>query len=230
MNERDEKAKRRARLRELRAQYREVGAAPAGGDESSDESAAAAPAARRGGGAGRGRRRAGAARGGRPGGGGGAGLRAALLKRLTETGDGDRLIPGTPVGEERLKQVLQVLRRRSESAEGRRAKRFSRVISYLTEAAPGDEVVAGVSVPRLKNFLKFLEGGGGGRRRGPRRGTGPGRGGGTERQVQNDLDEAFNELIDATEQVSAELQDTRARMAARGSELQDDAVEEPTKG
>jgi hypothetical protein len=157
-----------------------------------------------------------------------------LLKRLTETGEGDRLIPGTPVGEERLKQVLQVLRRRSESAEGRRAKRFTRVLSYLTEAAPGDEVVAGVSVPRLKNFLKFLEGGGGGRRRGLGRGTGARQGGIAERNAQDDLDEAFNELIDATEQVSAELQETRQRMQAAegargGSEPRDEAVEEPTK-
>ena len=87
--------------------------------------------------------------------------RGDMLKRLhgflTQPGPGGRLIPGTAVKEDRLKQVMQFLRHRGNSDDGKQSKRLQRVIGFLTREEDGVELVAGVNPQQLQRFSEILE-------------------------------------------------------------------------
>jgi hypothetical protein len=145
---------RRARLMAMREKYqRSAELDDAGSDEWDDADLGESehPAGRAGGGRG--------ARGGRRGGrGGGQGASIQkVLQFLTQPGPGGKTIPGTSIKEDRLKQAVQFLRHRSQMAEGTRGKRLKRLLQYLGQENPGDMMVSGVNVARLKNLIGILE-------------------------------------------------------------------------
>lgn len=135
MNQQDDMEQRRARLRVLRERYETQPAAsppPTTPLPMGEESR-------------------------KPGAGGersGAGLLPRLVEALLKAVPGDTPIPGTPVGEQRLRQVLRQLEQRSQNASGAAGERIQRLLRFLTQDVPGEPMVAGVNVRRLQQLLE----------------------------------------------------------------------------
>lgn len=135
MNQQDDMDKRRARLRVLRERYETQPAASAlpmtpvpMGEENRKPGAAGERS--------------------------GAGLLPRLAEALLKAVPGDTLIPGTPVGEQRLRQVLRQLEQRAQTAAGAAGERIQRLLRFLTQDVPGEPMVAGVNVRRLQQLLE----------------------------------------------------------------------------
>ena len=135
MNQQDDMEKRRARLQVLRERYETqpaVSPLPATPVPMSEESR-------------------------KPGAGGersGTGLLPRLVEALLKAVPGDTPVPGTPVGEQRLRQVLRQLEQRAQNASGAASERIQRLIRFLTQDVPGEPMVAGVNVRRLQQLLE----------------------------------------------------------------------------
>ncbi len=207
MSGNDNTEARRKRLRALRNKHpqgADIGGLPesTNSDDSSAESGTAIgamPAGRRGIGGKRGRKGARRGQGGQGGGSGpfaGAGEgRGDMLKRLhgflTQPGPGGRVIPGTAVKEDRLKQVMQFLRHRAGTDDGKQSKRIQRVVAFLTSEGEGATMVAGVNPAKLQRFTEIIEA----------RIAAPAEGGGDE------LEGVFDELIaEGSDEVAAEYE------------------------
>ncbi|MBL8260529.1 MAG: hypothetical protein JNM60_12030 [Candidatus Competibacteraceae bacterium] len=153
MNAGDDVEVRRARLRALRERY-----PPASPEPAADR---AQPAQERPGGAERlpvpVGRRAGAAKrhGARPAAGG---LLQRVATFLSQEGPGARFVSGTPVREDRLGQLVQFLERRGAAANNPQAQRARGILAYLTDSAPGERTIAGVSVARAVALLERARG------------------------------------------------------------------------
>lgn len=94
-------------------------------------------------------------------GGGGGRKRAAgavvmrLRKILTEPAPDSPLIPGTPVREANVAELIRLLKQRAASPEVKGTKLANRVIQFLTKDDGGEKTVDGVSIAQLKKFLAF---------------------------------------------------------------------------
>lgn len=84
----------------------------------------------------------------------GGGLLQRLVQFLTEPNPGDSLIPGTGVGEQRLRQAVRLLEQRSKTALGGAGERIQRLLRFLTQDIPGEPMVAGVNLKRLRQLLE----------------------------------------------------------------------------
>ncbi len=175
----DDTEARRNRLRALRERHAQQDQTASGGEPPADAGFGddLPPAAGRRGpgpglgpGAARKKRRGGPLGGGRRrqamGGGGGAagegaGERGASVQRLlhylTQPGPGGRLIPGTEIKEDRVKQVMQFLRHRAERGEGQGSGRIQRVVGFLTREEEGAPMAAGVNVQNLVRLVSMLQ-------------------------------------------------------------------------
>ena len=85
----------------------------------------------------------------------------AFLQRLVQfieqpTSDG-RLIPGTRLSEERLRQFVQFLRLRAQGDQPM-ALRIRWILGQLEHAAPGEQKVAGISLNQLQRLLRSIPG------------------------------------------------------------------------
>lgn len=135
MNQQDDMEQRRARLRVLRERYETQPAASPPpitplpmGEESRKPGAGAERS--------------------------GAGLLPRLVEALLKAVPGDMPVPGTPVGEQRLRQVLRQLEQRAQNASGAAGERIQRLLRFLTQNVPGEPMVAGVNVRRLQQLLE----------------------------------------------------------------------------
>ena len=136
---------RRARLRALRERYQQAPLEPAVVHEPPARASAERLPVPVG-------RRAGAAkqRSGRPAAGG---LLQRVAAFLSQEGPGAQFVSGTLVREDRLGQVVQFLKRRG-AADNHQAQRARGILSYLTDCAPGERAVAGVSIARAVALLE----------------------------------------------------------------------------
>ncbi len=85
----------------------------------------------------------------------------AFLQRLVQfieqpTSDG-RLIPGTRLSEERLRQFVQFLRLRAQGDQPM-ALRIRWILGQLENAASGEQKVAGISLNKLQRLLRSIPG------------------------------------------------------------------------
>lgn len=154
MNNDDGMAKRRARLQALRGRYEQPahGIAPAMSATPMTDPVAPTQGGRRRKG-GRVDRRGQAeaeSRGQRQGG----GLLQRLAQFLTETPPGDTLLPGMPVGEQRLQQAIHLLEQRARTAQGSAGERIQRLLKFLKQDIPGEPMVGGVNLWRLQQTLE----------------------------------------------------------------------------
>jgi hypothetical protein len=80
-----------------------------------------------------------------------------VIQFLHQPASGDRLIPGTRVGEERLRQLINFLRLRGQGNQPV-AVRIRWILGQLEQVAPGEEKVAGISAQQLKRLLQSIPG------------------------------------------------------------------------
>ena len=84
----------------------------------------------------------------------GSGLLQRLARFLTETPPGDTLLPGIPVGEQRLQQAIRLLEQRARTAQGSASERIQRLLKFLKQDIPGEPMVGGVNLWRLQQTLE----------------------------------------------------------------------------
>lgn len=77
-----------------------------------------------------------------------------LAQFLTETPPGDTLLPGMPVGEQRLQQAIHLLEQRARTAQGSAGERIQRLLKFLKQDIPGEPMVGGVNLWRLQQTLE----------------------------------------------------------------------------
>ncbi|HHW76405.1 MAG TPA: hypothetical protein GX399_05140 [Xanthomonadaceae bacterium] len=83
-----------------------------------------------------------------------------IVQFLEQPAPDGRLISGTRISEERLRQLVGFLRVRGQGNHPV-AARIRWILAQLEPTAPGEETVAGVGVRQLKRLLRSLPGGGG---------------------------------------------------------------------
>lgn len=84
----------------------------------------------------------------------GGGLLQRFAQFLMETPPGDTLIPGVPVGGQRLQQAMRLLEQRARTAQGNTGERIQRLFKFLRQDIPGEPMVAGVNIWRLQQILE----------------------------------------------------------------------------
>lgn len=82
------------------------------------------------------------------------GLVQRVATFLTQPGVGARFVVGTNIREDRLGQLVQFLKRRGAAASGQQAQRAQNILAYLTEAVPGERMVANVNVTRAQSLIE----------------------------------------------------------------------------
>ncbi|HPF58635.1 MAG TPA: hypothetical protein P5149_03625 [Candidatus Competibacteraceae bacterium] len=80
-----------------------------------------------------------------------------IIQFLQQPAPGSRLIPGTRIGEERVRQLIGFLRLRSQGSHPV-AVRIRWILGQLEQTASGEEKVAGISVQQLKRLLQSIPG------------------------------------------------------------------------
>lgn len=89
---------------------------------------------------------------------GGRQAAGGLLQRvaafLSQEGPGAKFVSGTSVREDRVAQLMQFLKRRGAAADNPQARRARGILAYLTDSAPGERTVAGVSIARAVALLE----------------------------------------------------------------------------
>lgn len=151
MNEGNNVETRRARLRAMRERYEQnAGSISAGSGgkavlENDNESAQLPVPVRK--------RASGPAMNGSPKQAAG-GLVQRVATFLTQPGAGARFVSGTNIREDRLGQLVQFLKRRGAAASGQQAQRAQNILAYLTEAAPGERMVANVNIARAQSLIE----------------------------------------------------------------------------
>lgn len=78
-----------------------------------------------------------------------------LRKILTEPAPDSPVIPGTPVREANVAELIRLLKQRAASPEAKGTKLANQVIQFLTKDDGGEKTVDGVSIAQLKKFLAF---------------------------------------------------------------------------
>ncbi|HRD65238.1 MAG TPA: hypothetical protein PKY50_03700 [Candidatus Competibacter sp.] len=87
----------------------------------------------------------------------GGGPLQRLVQFLMEPSHGDTLIPGTQIGEQRLRQAVGWLEQRSRTTQGAAGERIQRLLRFLKQDIPGEPVVAGVNLKRLQQLMERVE-------------------------------------------------------------------------
>ncbi|MCP5195229.1 MAG: hypothetical protein H6974_00275 [Gammaproteobacteria bacterium] len=76
-----------------------------------------------------------------------------VVNFLTQEGPGAQFVADTRIRQDRLGQLVQFLKRRGATAEGQQAQRARAVLAYLTEATPGDNLIAGVNITHAQQLV-----------------------------------------------------------------------------
>lgn len=84
----------------------------------------------------------------------GGGLLQRLAEFLMETPPGDTLLPGMPVGEQRLQRAIRLLEQRARTTQGGASERIQRLLKFLKQDIPGEPMAGGINLWRLQQTLE----------------------------------------------------------------------------
>lgn len=153
MNNDEGMIRRRARLQALRERYEQPSSNTASSTLAAPMTDSVVPASggRRGKGGRRGQR--GQAEPGQRSERQSGGLLQRFAQFLMETPPGDPLIPGVPIGEQRLQQAIRLLEQRARTAPGNMGERIQRLFKFLRQDIPGEPMSGGINIWRLQQIL-----------------------------------------------------------------------------
>lgn len=84
----------------------------------------------------------------------GGGPLQRLIQFLMEPSPGGSFVPGTQIGEQRLRQAVNWLEQRSRTAQGGAGERIQRLLRFLKQDIPGEPMMAGVNLKRLQQLME----------------------------------------------------------------------------